>query len=469
MKRTFLFLALFASFAFCAGTSVNEQETGKSSESSNDTSVVNIEYKNILLSVVSWPFVHIIQPAAEFLMYPIIPPLIYVSRENLIEKGHNLITYGDEKQIMFYPLANIKLGSESNTGLAYRHENLLFKNDFMFFSPHIFVDQDWDARVQYQKRKINSTSLFLELNMNYREYGSNSFRDINKTDYFFADSSASLYTALGFSLIDNWVLKFAMESNFLRFNLPLLNEEVFSEDEVLNRGFYQHFNSFPLTLSLLYNSLDEPYAATKGQKFDLSYTYVPVSAYNGSREHNYHVVESRLVRYFLLGNKSYAMTVAESEANRERLKNLSFKEAMEILNPIKVREEILERRVLITQLKAQYMIEENKGKAPFTAMKRLDNNFPLRAYPNKYINAPLVAGFSTEYRWPIDRYADALIFNEYGIYGYDFKDLSLSNIKNSYGLGFRVRTPKLFITRFAVAFHGLQGISLILTTRPEYD
>ena len=442
----------------------NEQESP-----GNDTSVVSIENKSIFLSVVSWPFVRIIQPAAEFLMYPIIPPLIYVSRENLIEKGQNLITYGDERQIMFYPLANVKPGSGSNIGFAYRHENLLFKNDVMFFSPHIFINADWDAKVRYQKRKINSTSLFLELNTGYREYGSNSFRDINGTTYFFADSSASLYTGLGFNLLGNWILKFALESNFFKFNLPSLNEEVFGGDEVLNRGFYRDFNSFPLTLSLLYNSLDEPYAPTKGHKFDLSYTYAPVSVYNGSGEHNYHVVESRLVRYLLLGTKSYAMTVAESEANREKLKNLSFKEAMEIFNPINVREEVLERRILITQLKARYMIEENRGKAPFTAMGRLDDGFPLRAYPGGYINAPFVAGFSTEYRWPIDRYADALIFNEYGIYGYDFKDISISNLRNSYGLGFRVRTPKLFITRFALAFHGLQGISLILTTKPEYD
>ena len=469
MKHVFLFLTLFASFAFCAGASIdaNEQE---SSEPVNDTSVVSIENKSILLYIVSWPFVRIIQPAAEFLMYPIIPPLIYVSRENLIEKGQNLITYGDERQIMFYPLANVKPGSGSNIGFAYRHENLLFKNDFVFFSPHIFISADWDAKVRYQKSKINSTSIFLEFNTSYREYGSSSFRNINDTTYFFADSSVSLYTGFGFNLLGRWVLKFALESNFFRFNRPSLNEEVYlEEDEVLNRGFYRHFNSFPLTLSLLYNSLDEPYAPTKGQKFGLSYAYVPVSVYNGSGEHNYHVVESRLVRYLLLGTKSYAMTVAESEANREKLKNLSFKEAMEIFNPINIREEVLERRVLITQLKARYMIEENRGKAPFTAMGRLDDSFPLRAYPGGYINAPLVAGFSTEYRWPIDRYADALIFNEYGIYGYDFKDISLSNLRNSYGLGFRVRTPKLFITRFALAFHGLQGISLILTTRPEYD
>jgi hypothetical protein len=196
---------------------------------------------------------------------------------------------------------------------------------------------------------------------------------------------------------------------------------------------------------------------------------VPVSSYNGTKDHNYYIAESRLVHYLLLGNKSYAMTVAESNANREKLKNLSFSEAIEMLNPINVREVILDRRVLITQLKARYMIEDNKGKAPFTAMGKLGGNFPLRAYKDNYFTAAIVAGISNEYRWPIDRYADMLIFNEYGIYSDDFGHLSSFNLRNSYGFGFRVRTPKLFISRFALAFHGLQGISVILTTKPEYD
>ena len=167
------------------------------------------------------------------------------------------------------------------------------------------------------------------------------------------------------------------------------------------------------------------------------------------------------------------MTVAESNSNREKLKNLSFSEAIEMLSPIngsiKAREVILDRRVLITQLKARYMIEDNEGKAPFTAMGRLGGNFPLRAYTDGYFTGAIVAGLSNEYRWPIDRYADMLIFNEYGIYSDDYGRFSSFNLRNSYGFGFRVRTPKLFISRFALAFHGLQGISVILTTKSEYD
>jgi outer membrane protein assembly factor BamA len=459
----FLFLAVFAPAAFCEDADASEQEHD------GDASVVKIEHGSILLPIISWPFVHIIQPAAEFLMYPIIPPLIYVSRENLIEKGQNLITYGEDRQIMFYPLANAKLGSASNIGFAYRHENLFLKNDYIFFSPHLYINADWDAIVRYQKSRIMGSSFFGEFNASYKEYGSNSFRDPNSATYFFADSSLFLSSAIGFGFAGNWALKFTQRLNFLRFNLPSLDEEVFSGDEVSNRGFYKHFNAFSSSLSLHYNSMDAPYAATKGQKFDLGYSYTPVSAYNGSKDHNYHAVESRFAHYLLLGKKNYAMTVAESEANRERLKNLSFKEAIEIFNPMNIREEILDRRVLITQIKASYMIEENKGKAPFTAMGRLGDNYPLRAYPSGHFTAPFVAGYSNEYRWPIDIYADALIFNEYGIYSYDLKSISLSNLKNSYGLGFRVRTPKLFILRFALAFHGLQGVALILTTRPEYD
>ncbi|MDR2580175.1 MAG: BamA/TamA family outer membrane protein [Fibromonadaceae bacterium] len=465
MKNFFNTLFLLAALAVAA----NAAEPELDDDFSQDSTIINIEHRDRLLAIVSWPFVRIVQPTVEFLMYPVIPPLIYISRENLIEKGHNLITYGDEGQIMFYPTINAEIGGASNIGFAYRHANLLFGDDYMLFGPRLYTNADWDASVFYQKNKIMSTSFFGELGASYREMGSNDFRDPKNMTYTFADSSVNFYTALGFNLVSYWNLKFAVGYNFYRFDWPNISGEIDSSPEAEDRGFYKHFNTFPLTVSLFSNTLDEPYAPTKGSKFSIGYTYASVSPYSGSKDHNYHAVESRYVRYFLLGNKSYAMTVAESEANRERLRNLSFKEAIEILNPINVREEILERRVLVTQIKARYMLEENKGKAPFTAMGRLGDNYPLRAYPSGHFTGPLIAGISTEYRWPIDLYADALIFNEYGIFGDDFKNLPLSNLRNSYGFGFRVRTPKLFITRFALAFHGKHGVSLVLTTRPDYE
>ncbi|MCL2207371.1 MAG: hypothetical protein FWB90_04655 [Fibromonadales bacterium] len=456
MKIVFILLFLLA---FCASA----QEAGE------DTSVVKIEHKSILLSAVSWPFVYIVQPAIEFLIYPVIPPLIYMSRENLIDKGANLITFGENKQIMFYPLINTKIGSQANIGFAYWHSNLFLNDDNMFFSPHLFVNSDWDATLRYQKKRILGSSFYWGLNASYREDGDNLFRDIKGYQYSYSDSSVISSPYIGFNLFGNWGLEFGAGLNFYRFDEPNINDSVFTGEDVSNRGFYRNYQAYPLTISLLHNSLDVPYAATKGRKFSLSYTYTPVSRYNGSADHNYHAVESRLVNYTLLGSRSYAMTVAESNASRERLKNLSFSEAIEMFNPINIREEVLDRRVFITQIKARYMIEEAEGKAPFTAMGKLGGNFPLRAYKDGYFTAPLVAGISTEYRWPIDRFADALIFNEYGIYGEDFSKLSASNIKNSYGFGFRIRTPNLFITRFALAFHGLQGITLILTTRPEFQ
>jgi len=446
--------------AFCA-----------SAQEVKDSSIVNIEPKNLVLSIVSWPFVYIVQPTVEFLIYPVIPPLIYVSRENLIEKGYNIITFGENKQIMFYPVINAKMGSQASIGFAYWHSNILLNNDNMFFSPHLYVNSDWDAALRYKKKEVLGKSIYWGVNSSYREDGDNSFR-ATKTGraYSYADSSVFSNPFIGFDLYKNWSLEFSAAFNFYRFDLPNLDDDTFEyEPEANSRGFYQDYQAYPLTVSLLHNSLDEPYAATRGSQFSLGYTYVPVSRYNGTKDHNYHVIEGRLVNYTLLGNRSYAMTVAESNASRERLMNLTFAEAIEVFNPINIKEEILDRRVFITQLRMRYMLEESEGKAPFTAMSRLGGNFPLRAYVDGYFTAPLVAGISAEYRWPIDRFADAVIFNEYGIYGDDFSNLSTANIRNSYGLGFRVRTPKLFITRFAVAFHGLHGVTFILTTRPEFN
>jgi hypothetical protein len=457
MKKT---LVLFFILVFCA----------MAQEAREDSSVVKVEQKSLFLTVVSWPLVYIVQPTVEFLMYPLIPPLIYISRENLIEKGQNLITYGENKQIMFYPIINAKPGNAANIGFAYWHSELFLPNDNLFFSPHLYINSDRDVALRYVKKNICGSSFYWGLSANYNADGDNGFRDLKGVTYSFADSSVFLSQSIGFSLNEDWGLGFGLGLSLYRFDLPSLNDVIVEGENVSDRGFYQNFNGYPLSVSLSYNSLDEPYAATKGSKFSLGYTYTPISRYNGSRDHNYHTVESRLVHYSLLGNKSYAMTVAESNANLEKLKNLSFAEAIEMLNPINIKEaDILDRRILVTQIKARYLVEENEDKAPFTAMGRHGGNFPLRAYSDGYIAAPLVAGVSAEYRWPIDRFADALIFNEYGIFGKDFSRLSSDNIRNSYGFGFRIRTPRFFITRFSVAFHGLQGITLIFTTRPEYN
>jgi len=464
MKRVFIVIFLFA---FCA----RAQEA--SPDTSPDTSIVSLKHENPFLTFVSWPFEHIIQPTVEFLIYPVIPPLIYVSREDIIEKVANLITYGEKKHIVFYPTTDARLGSSANIGFAYWHTELFSDNDNMFFSPHRYINGDWDAAIRYKKNKIFGTSFYSRSGASYKEYGNNSFRNSEGTTYYYADSSVLLNSYFGFSLSEIWDLEFGASINFYRFNFPSLEETPVDGEYVSNRGFYKNFGSYPITITLLQNTLDEPYSATKGHKFSVSYSYVPISSYNGTRDHNYHIAESRYVYYLLLGHRSYAMTVAESNANREKLKNLSFSEAIDILSPIngsiKAREVILDRRVLITQLKTRYMIEDNKGKAPFTAMGKLGGNFPLRAYSDGSFTGAIVAGLSNEYRWPIDRYADMLIFNEYGIYSDDYGRFSSFNLRNSYGFGFRVRTPKLFISRFALAFHGLQGISVILTTKSEYD
>ncbi|MDR2999639.1 MAG: hypothetical protein LBU89_00115 [Fibromonadaceae bacterium] len=461
MKKTF---ALILFVAFCASA----QGAAEDISAVEDTSIVNIEQKNLLLSVVSWPFVNIIQPSVEFLIYPAIPPLLYMSRENLVEKGENLVTFGEKRQIMFYPTANAKVGSQASLGFAYWHSNVFLEDDRIHISPNLFVNADWSISVRYRKNKILGGPFYWGAGASYRADGDNWYRDMHGVRHSYSDSSIYTNSFSGFNFTGNWSLELDVALNFYRFDLPNLYEEPITDEVAFNRGYYRNYEAYPLTFSLLHNSLDVPYAATRGRKFSVSYSYVPVSRYNGTSDHNYHVVASRLVNYNLLGNRSYAMTVAESNANRERLKNLTFAEAIEMFNPINVREEVLDRRVLITQLKMRYMVEENEGKAPFTAMSKLGGNFPLRAYDDGFFTAPLVVGVSNEYRWPIDRYADALIFNEYGIYGENFGNLRLSNIKNSYGIGFRVRTPRFFVARFSLAFHGLHGITVILTTNPEF-
>ncbi|GHV12012.1 hypothetical protein AGMMS49938_03740 [Fibrobacterales bacterium] len=469
MKLFFVSVMFFFAFAFA-----EEQDTSAVVKDTSETSVIEILQRNPITYIISLPFQYVIQPTVEFLLYPAIPPLIYISRENIIEKGLNVISFGSnangENNQMLYPTLNLKPGSSSNIGLSYRHRDLFFQNDYFVLNPIIYINADWETTLRYQKRKILETSFYSNFIANYKEDGDNSFRFVNDREYLYSDSSATLFGSFGFDISENWGMEFAAEADFYRFDIPNISDSVVLNNEKMkNLGFYQHFKQFPLSATIAYNSLDEPYAATRGNKFSFKYTYTPVSDYNGSDGHNYHAVESRLINYTLLGNRSYFMTTKEVLENRERLKRLSFAEAIKILNPINIRENILERKILVTQLRFRAMFEENNGLAPFTAMGKLGSNFPLRAYSDGYFTAPVIAGISAEYRWAVDKYADALIFDEYGIFGDSPNSLKFDNLRNSWGIGFRVRTPSFFIMRFAVAFHGLHGVAITLTTRADYE
>ena len=77
-------------------------------------------------------------------------------------------------------------------------------------------------------------------------------------------------------------------------------------------------------------------------------------------------------------------------------------------------------------------------------------------------------GLSLEYRWPVDRYVDGVFFNEYAIFTDHLDHWKKSSLRQSWGLGVRIRSPSMFFFRTSVGFHGLHGVEVVITIAPEF-
>jgi outer membrane protein assembly factor BamA len=427
--------------------------------------VVEVETRSLPLQILAWPFERVVTPVVKFLVYPAVPPLRYINDQKLIEKGINLASFGPENQMFFYPTFNMRTGSGSNVGASLRIQRLLFNHDRFSFSPRLYVNGDTYYSWNYSKSKILGSDFYTSSHFNYRQDS-----DAGLSGFVYTDSSFAISAAVGGPVYGSlgWELSFA--ANLRRYGKPTTYDSILTDVsgiDPVNLGFYQHYQEYPVRASLIYNSRDTRFTTTDGSYLRASYTFTPVSRYGGNRKHDYHLMEFVAQHYLLIGRRTYEMTVQESNVARKKWQRMGLKDAMEVLDPRNIRETLFERRVLVGQIRLGETFAVHEGYEPSTAWWLLGRDFPLRYYSG--FNGTLVAGVSLEYRFPLDRLADGVVFNEYGIFGKDWSNLKWSNLRNSWGFGVQVRTPRMFITRFQIAFHGAQGIAMVLTTSPTYE
>ena len=108
-----------------------------------------------------------------------------------------------------------------------------------------------------------------------------------------------------------------------------------------------------------------------------------------------------------------------------------------------------------------------KGGAPHDVFVRLNANTPLRGYSDSWATHHMMS-LSAEYRWPVDRFVDGVLFDEYAMIAPEVDEWSFSHFYNSWGFGIRVRMPNMYLFRVQFGFHGLHGVNLIITIAPEF-
>lgn len=478
MSRTAAIL-LLSFFSLCAGEPSVPADSAETSDKSEMT----------LSEYLMWPFSHVIQPALNILVFPFSAPIHYAVKNDVVETGVDAITFGKDRNIFIYPTFNLRPGATTMIGFAYRHRNMVLAKDYFVLAAGLFANSDLDFSARYTKRNVFGTEFLVGGRFDFemdRDAGMSLPRSLTLADsdeeFSYTDSSYSAEFRVGrpLPMIPNMDFQATFGVVRKRFDIPDVGDTVLSQHPLFNpydRGLYQRYNQFPVKLALTYDNLDAPYVPTRGSRLSVSWNYTHVGDYGGKNSslrsnefsHDYQALDFVAQHYFYLGKDSskYGLSVKEARMARKFYTDFSWEETLRLWRPENIRTTLLNRRVLAVQFRLRQMWEMEKGGAPFTAFSTANTRYPLRGYSRVYTDYAM-KGISLEYRWPIDRLVDGVIFDEYVMYGRTWHTFDREKLLNSWGFGVRVRKPDMYFFRLQIGFHGLSGFVLICTIAPEF-
>ena len=441
-----------------------------------------------------WPVEHIIQPFLNGLIYPIAQPVDYALKNGIIDKSVQLISFGEDYKIMIYPSFNFKPGARTMVGANYRHRSVFLEKDYLVMQGEYYANGDMGLTARYTKHALFGTRFFggfrydIDLDRDKRF----NIPETKKT-YLQPDSSYQFTWRVGAPISNtaNWNAELWASLYCSRASHPDVQDSVLISDDfkIEDRGLYQNVNQVPVGLTLVYDNLDLPYAPSRGSRIVLDGYYTFVGKYSGVRNedlgimdadddvkiikdggknHDFVTAQFIFQHYFLLGSsQKYVFSAKEARENRRFYTDFSWDEALRIWRPENVRNTLFERRVIAMQYRFVNLWEIEDGGAPHDAFINLNSKAPLRGYDDKWTTHNLMS-LSVEYRWPVDRLVDGVIFDEYAMIAPKLDKWSLDHYYNSWGFGIRVRQPDLYLFRLQFGFHGLHGVNMIMTIAPEF-
>lgn len=440
------------------------------------------------------PFNKVFQPILNGLIYPFATPIDYAFKNGVIEKSVDLITFGEKKNIFIYPSFNLKPGSSTLIGVNYRHRNALQEKDYLVLQANYFANSDFEFGARYTKHALFGSPFFggfrYDMEWNRDEHF---VIPETKSAYLQPDSSFTVTWRLGAPLSKtlNWNAEIWTAQSFIRSSVPDVEDSVLVSlaYPIEDRGIYQNHVEFPIGVSLIYDNLDFPYAPSRGSRISFSGSFHFVGRYDGvgydalgldpdeydrkiledgGKNHNYLRTELLFQHYFFLGkSENFILSATEARQNRKFYTDFSWDEAIRVWRPENVMQTLFERRVLAIQYRLLDLWEMEEGGAPHNAFPWLNARTPLRGYGDAW-TAHHIMSLSCEYRWPVDRFVDGVLFDEYALIAPKIDEWSRSRYYNSWGFGVRVRQPNMYLFRFQVGFHGLHGINLVMTIAPEF-
>jgi hypothetical protein len=417
------------------------------------------------LQLVTWPVQNVLAPAVEILTYPTQPPIRYFIEENVIERTTGLFQFGVSRDVRVYPTISLASGTGSRTGATLRHDSPFGRDSERTVSYfQYFVNGDYRSRTFLAGEDLGGTPLKGKLAFGLNRLESAQFYqpDVN-TPYVHSNKSETYESQLDAPLWNAFYLRtgFSLRNN--RYGdapAPLqsgnnLSGSFFMNGDSLDgthRGLNQSFLDRVWLAGLVRDTRNNENITLDGSRVELSWSY-----HDADRDHDFHVWRAEYTGYFKLGAERYEITAREE---RQR-GGTAVDRFIRRLEYQRLRQSIFSRKVLIAHVYAGQSYELPGNSMPVYGLQSLGNGTPLRAYPGSRYRNYAVVSAGTEYRFPILRIMDGLLFNEYGVFGQSMGSLDFEdNLRNSWGFGIRVRQPDMFLFRIEMAFHGVSGAVL---------
>lgn len=474
MLRAFCYFCFFATMAFA---------TPKEELISDPKVETQEQSHSPLLEVLIWPFSKVFQPLLNVAIYPLSAPLRYAFEHRVIDKGINFFSFGESKNIFAYPTFNLKPGTTTQIGGTYRHRRVFFPEDYLVVNASLYANSDIRTNIRYSKGRFLNTRFLFGLKFGVHANRDDSFI-IPMTYESFVQTDTSMYVEARLSRVipglQKWSFGLFLDQSYHNSDIPDTQDSVLIEHpsySVYDRGVYQDFFTNKVKAQIQYDNLDFPFIPTKGTRIIWSYSHFFISDYKNlafevpeknKKNHNFSIFEFVFQHYFMLGtSKRYQLNTQEIRDLRKKFVDFTWDESIRLWNPEKVMGMLFNRKVIAVQYRFKHMLEAEKGGAPHMAFPVLNSRFPLRGYSSA-LAAPSIMGLSLEYRWPVDRYVDGVFFNEYAIFTDHLDHWKKSSLRQSWGLGVRIRSPSMFFFRTSVGFHGLHGVEVVITIAPEF-
>jgi hypothetical protein len=435
---------------------------------------------NPALQLLTWPADVVFVPLVKAAVYPFKAPLRYFLNENVIDRTIQLISFGSEKKIMLYPTMNLGPGTGSTVGFTLRDQALIGRpTETLALRGNIYVNGDWKLRSYINATRIAGTDFDSKFAAQLVRVKNSSFNQPGTNEFVYYSDSTNIFSlGIGHPIFGAFAGRLTyyfrgnhfgespsqqdpLSSDFFRAGVP---EAQGNPDSVRiylrSRGLDQTFVDNILSLGISRDTRNNENITLSGSNFNLGWDY-----HSTQVGHDFHRWEGEWTGYYKLGKEQYEISAAEeNKAGR-----MNIKKILEKMEYQKLRQELFNRKVVALHAYATQSYEVPGNRMPAYGLNTLGNDTPMRGYSGNRFRGYTVFSVGGEYRFPVMRLVDGVIFNEYGVYGRNWDEIDyLGDLKNSWGFGIHIRRPDIQLARVELGFHGAQGIEFNMSVETVY-